>query len=602
MTEDISFQLAAIAAIGFLCQWIGWFIKLPSILLLLVCGILLGPVFGYLNPDDMLGDMLFPIVSLSVALILFEGSLTLDYQEIKAVGRVVQLLTSVGVGISWILISVASHFILDVSWPIALLIGAIIVVSGPTVIVPMLRSVRPNSKVANILRWEGIIIDPIGALLAVIVYEYLVSSMGTDAIGHSLIVFAQIIFTGAAIGLASAWVLAYLLKEHLLPHYLHNFAAVGLVLGSFTISNHIEHESGLLAVTLMGMYLANRKDIVIEEILSFKEHLSVLLISILFILLAARIAPSDVLSLGWPVLTLLIILQFVIRPITVFICSYGSKLTWQDKVIISWIAPRGIVAAAVSALFALRLESAGYPEAQLLVPLTFAIIIGTVLLQSATSRPLARSLGVAEPSPRGVLFVGANPVSRAMAIALKNAGFDVTLTDTSWEHIRNARMEGLNTFYGNPNSEFADNNLNLVGIGKLVAASPMRELNALTCMRYRLEFGAHNVYSLYTTNDAKSTEKHTISQEHKGRTLAQESLTYAKFASILNQGAKIKTTAITESFDFAQLTSAPGLTPLFAIDKKEHLHMFTEDTNLQPKAGWQVISLSSPSDRDDEEK
>jgi CPA1 family monovalent cation:H+ antiporter len=593
MMEHITIQIAAIAGLGFACQWASWFLKLPAILLLLICGMILGPATGWLQPDLLLGELLFPMVSLCVALILFEGSLTLNYQEIKSVGRVVQLLTSLGVVISWAMLSLATHFLFSISWAISWLIGAIIVVSGPTVIVPMLRSVRPNSKISNILRWEGIIIDPIGAMLAVLVYEYLISSLNGGAIEHTLVVFARITTIGCMLGLASGWLLARVLRERLLPAYLQSFAAVTLVLISFTLANHIEHESGLLCVTVMGIYLANQRDVNMGEILSFKEHLSVLLISTLFILLAARITPSDIIELGPAVLMLLLTLQFIIRPAAVFISSINSQLSWQEKVMIAWIAPRGIVAAAVSALFAIRLENSNYPEAQVIVPLTFAVIIGTVLFQSATARVLAKWLKVAEPSPRGVLFAGANPVARSMALALNKAGFDVTLTDTSWEHIRNARMEGLTTFYGNPNSEFADGHLNLVGIGRLIAASPMRELNALTCMRYRLEFGHDNVYSLYTSNEAKNTEKHGISQQHKGQTVASEDLTYAKFASLLKQDSKIKTTTLSEAFDFEQLTSSQAVIPLFAIDKKEHLHIFTPEKNLNPKAGWQVISLTS---------
>ncbi|MDX1654877.1 MAG: sodium:proton antiporter, partial [Candidatus Competibacteraceae bacterium] len=483
--------LALIGLSGILAQWLSWWLKLPAILFLLLLGILAGPVTGVVRPDELFGDLLFPLVSLGVAVILFEGSLTLRFHEIRgslegAVGNLV----SVGALLNWGMISFAAAWLMDFSWDIALLFGALVTVTGPTVIVPMLRSVRPRKRVADTLRWEGIIIDPVGALLAVLVFEAI--SVGTDE--NTFEVFALSVGIGASAGALGAWVLGQLLRRHWLPEYLHNVGALTLVLAIFTASNTLQEESGLLAVTVMGIMLANMK-VPTEDILDFKESLSVLLISGLFIILAARMDFAQFQALDWNALYLLGAIAFVARPVAVFVATIGSGLNWREKTLISWIGPRGIVAAAITPLFVLKIDPAYYHHTELLVPLVFMIIIGTVVLQSFTARPLARLLKVIEPDPRGVLIVGANPVARAVARALAAHGYYSLLADTNWSQLRAARMDGLKTYFGNPVSAHADRHLDLVGLGRLFAMSRHPALNALACIRYQREFGTKNVFT-----------------------------------------------------------------------------------------------------------
>lgn len=597
MIESAAIMIAVIGLTGLLCQWLAWWIKLPAILFLLLAGILLGPTLGWLDPNALLGDLFFPLVSLSVAIILFEGSLTLKFDEIRGLGTVVRRLVSVGVIITWLIMAAACHLLLGLNWALSLLFGSLVVVTGPTVIVPMLRSVRPNSRIANILRWEGIVIDPIGALLAVLVYESIIS-FGQDAdFSHTLFTFFKTLLVGGVFGCAAGYLLGIALRRHLLPSYLHNFATVALVLLVFAGSNALQHESGLLSVTLMGIWLANMKHIDVEEILSFKEHLTTLLISGLFILLAARIDLQQLVELGWLSILLLLTVQFIARPLSVIASTFGSDLSWQERSLIAWIGPRGIVAAAISALFALRLEAAGFEQASVLVALTFIIIVGTVVFQSATSRPLARCLKVSEPSPRGFLIVGANPVARAIASALEKQGFNALLSDSNWENIRAARMEGLKTFYGNPVSEYADTHLDLIGIGHLLGLSPQHELNALACMRYRLEFGEQRLFSLTIANPENQSDKKTIAAKHKGHTLFTSELSFSKFASLISQEAKIRATCLSENFSFENLLAqAEGkLYPLFAIDKNDRIHVFSDARELKPEIGWSVISLDQTS-------
>ncbi|WP_455384984.1 cation:proton antiporter, partial [Acidihalobacter prosperus] len=496
MNESALIALASIGLLGIACQWLAWRVKLPAILFLLLGGILIGPVAGWLHPDQLFGDLLFPMVSLAVAVVLFEGSLTLKLEEIRGLQRVVRNLVSFGLLISGGVTAVATHWLFGLEWQLAALFGALMTVTGPTVIVPLLRTVRPTAAVAKALRWEGIVIDPLGALLAVLVFEFIVSSHTGAAFGHVALVFGLIVVTGTLFGAAAGHLLGLLLRNYLIPEYLHNVTTLALVFAVFAGANAVEAESGLLAVTVMGMWLTNMKRVPVEAILDFKESLSVFFISGLFIILAARLQLGQMALMGWGALGVLAVIQLVARPLKVALSTIGSTLNWRERVLLAWVGPRGIVAAAISALFALRLEELGYPEARVLVPLTFLVIIGTVILQSLSARPLAHLLGVAEPEPRGVLIVGANPVARAVGGALFKRGFPVILADSYWEHVSAARMDGLSTYHGNPVSEHADRHLDLVGIGHLLGLAPQTELNVLAARYYRREFGDRGIFTL----------------------------------------------------------------------------------------------------------
>jgi NhaP-type Na+/H+ or K+/H+ antiporter len=594
MIEHTMITLAVIVVVGIGCQWLAWWFKLPAILFLLLSGLFLGPVTGFIQPDKLFGAMLFPMVSLGVALILFEGSLTLRLSEIKGLGSVVRNLVTYGAVLNAVIIAAATHWFVGFSWQMAFLFGALVSVTGPTVIVPLLRTVRPISSLANILRWEGIIIDPLGALMAVLVFEFIVS--GQDH--QEMLVFGKMLLIGGASGAAAAYSLATVLRRHLLPEYLHNVTTLALVVGVFTGADFLQHESGLLAVTVMGMMLGNMKNVSMEDILDFKESLSVLLISLLFIVLAARVDFKLFADVGWGAALVFLVILFIARPAMVLASTLGSKLKWREKVLLSWVAPRGIVAAAVSALFALRLQDLGFAGADLLVPLTFMVIIGTVVVQSATARALANHLKVSEPEPRGVLIVGANPVSRAIAKALTEKRFRVVIADTYWEDVRTARMEGLATYYGNVVSEHADRHLDLVGIGRLFAMSRRPALNALACTRYKNEFGTNNVYSLQTAEEKGAPEKQVIATHFAGSRLFGENVTHTMLASLIGQGAEIRGTQLSETFDYASYREkyGKGLIPLFALDGRGELRVFYVGGELEPAPGWTVVSLLPPED------
>jgi NhaP-type Na+/H+ or K+/H+ antiporter len=589
MTIDLGLMLAGMLMIGFLAQWLAWRVRLPAILFLLLAGIVLGPATGVLNPDKLLGDLLFPIVSLAVALILFEGSLTLRFNELRGIGNAVRGLVSYGAIAALLLLALVAHVVAGLSWPIALLFGALACVTGPTVIAPMLRTLRPNARIANTLRWEGIVIDPLGALFAVLIYEAIVSQRE----GHTLGIFVATILCGAVIGGLAAMVIGFLLRRQMIPEYLQNYAVLATVPLAFSVSNALTHESGLLAVTIMGIALGNMRNVHMDDILDFKESLTTVLVSLLFILLAARLhwpLPDGMLGAG---IAVFVIAQLLVRPLTVALSSMGSSLNWRERALIGWVAPRGIVAASVSALFALRLDALGVAGADALVPLVFTLIIGTVVLQSATARPLALWLKVAEPEPRGVLIFGSDYVARAIGTSLKDAGFRVVLADDDWDGIRQARMDGLSTFFGNPASPHAERHLDLAGIGRLLAMSTNRERNSLACVHYRQEFGRDKVYRLRNLTPQESTERAAFSGGLLSPPLFDENMTHGRFGEMLASGWRVKSTKLTTTFDWPHFIEQYGSDTvlMFGVEEKGVLRVASSKRELEPRPGWTVIAL-----------
>ncbi len=603
--EPIALTISLVVLAGMLCQWLAWRVRLPAILFLLMAGLLAGPTLGWLDPDAVFGELLIPVVSLSVAIILFEGSLTLNLSELRGVSTIVQRMVSVGALVTWLIVALATRWIFEFSWQVSALFGAVVIVTGPTVIVPMLRSVRPRARVGNILRWEGIAIDPVGALMAVMTYEFILASVEKVAISHVILLFMQTVGAGLCIGIVSGIVLARLIANNYIPEYLHNIATLSLVLVAFAVSNWLMHESGLIAVTVMGMWLANRPDLDIHPILNFKEHLSVLLISVLFIVLAARIDLLQLASIGWRAALLLLVLQFIARPLKILLSTWGAEISWQEKALLAWIAPRGIVAAAISAIFADKLVEVGYSDAVYLVPLTFSVIIGTVVLQSATARWLALWLGVAEPSPRGFLIVGANTFARKVAQELGKLGYRCVLADSNWDNIRQARMDGLDTFYGNPVSEHADLHLDLSGIGGLLALSHQRYINVIAAIHYSADFGESRIFRLASSSDKSRADKHSVSGSLQGSQLFGEQVSYSDILSWVSRGSEIKATKITGEYSWEQYCESFGIIegqlpedampqrlPLFCIDSKGLVKPFVAEKRLQPGPGSTILALS----------
>lgn len=583
--------VGVVIALGAAAQWVSWRIHLPAILPLLVVGFVVGPVLGWLDPVALVGqELIFPAVGLAVGLILFEGGLTLATPEVKETRRVLVYLVTLGVAITWLGSTVAAYFLTDLSWQLSFLFGALVIVTGPTVIRPLLRIARPRARLANLLKWEGILIDAIGAMIAVLVFQFILMDNRAQAFDQTLELLLVFILIGTVVGAVGGVSLATILRRRWVPDYLVNVVALAFVFGAFALADHLAPESGLLATVLMGAIVGNMGVPRIADLLSFKEDLTILFISVLFIVLAANIELAALMdALGWGTLALLALIMLVIRPLNVFASSIGSKLELREKLYLSWIAPRGIVAAAVSSLFASKLIAAGLAGAELLVPLVFLVIVGTVLLNSVTAKPLGVLLGVAEPDPRGFLLLGANPIARQIGHFLDQEGFEVLLVDTNRSHVASARADGLRAYHGSPLSEHADEELQLSGIGRLLALTPNDEANALTALRFAREFGSQNVFQL-EPSDA-SLDRETLATEQRGRIVFHRGVTYAELEQWLDGGAEIEMTDIPEGVDIETIVEryAGQCLPMFTIAHDE-LRVLT-DQSPPPERGSVLVSL-----------
>lgn len=582
--------LTMLFVLGVGANWLAWRFGLPSILLLLLAGFAAGPLTGFILPDEQFGALLLPIVSLSVGVILFEGGLSLDIRELRGAWRSLIGLLTVGVGTTWVLSALLGKFLLGLPGAVALLLGAILTVTGPTVIGPLLRHIRPSGNVGSVAKWEGIVVDPIGAILAVLVFEAAAaigqSSLGT-ATSHALESLGLTVLVGVTIGVVFAGCLVVLLRRYWLPDHLQSPVALMLVLAAFATANRFHGESGLLAVTVMGITLANQRAVSVGSISEFKENLTILLVATLFILLSARIKPENLLSLGWRGALFVAALIVVVRPAAVWLSTIGSGLNLKSRCFLSWFAPRGIVVAAVSSVFALRLPQYG----DVLVSAAFLTVIVTVIVYGLTAGPLARRLGLAVNDPQGLLIAGANDVACAIAAALKDAGFHVVLVDTAFEHVRRARSQGLSATYANILSERLLDALEYAHIGRFLALTSNDEVNLLAIARFRKVWGRENVYKLPTTARHPDREGKAV-RHFSGRLLFGHERTYEALEKALDEGAIVKVTGLTKEFGFDEFHEyySGQAWPLFIIED-ERLHVWSVDTAISPRAGHAVVSL-----------
>lgn len=587
--KDISLlKLASIPALGIVAQWVAIRVKLPSILLLLLSGFLIGPVFNFLQPDDLLGNMLFPFISLSVAIILFEGGLSLRISDLKQTGNTISNLIFFGGAISWVLISLFAYFFLQLDIRLSVLLGSILLVSGPTVVTPLLRQIKLKHSLASILRWEGIIIDPVGASLAVLVFEVIMAHTAADAIGTGFIVLVSTLLSGFIIGLIGALLLIIIFKKNLLPDYLQEAFTFITVLSTYSIADIIQSESGLLVVTIMGIVLANQKIVTIRHIISFKENITVLLISSLFVVLGARVQLTDLLhSLSISTIFFLITLVIVVRPISVFLSTIKSPLTILERSFLASLYPRGIVAAAVASLFSIRLSEAGVPNADLLNPITFFTIILTVSFYGLLGRPLVRFLHL-QRQQQGIIFVGAHHWARLFAKSLEIANVPILMVDTNLENIISAKEMSLETKHGSVLSRKIMDELEMSSYGKILSLTSSDETNLLASIEYSQIFSKFNILRLYP----KDRKKDLFIKSEQGLFLLGKGMSSTYIQSLITAGASFKPSTLTEEFTYANfLEKYPKAHVLCMINAKGRLKFFYEGHSYKPVPGCIIIAL-----------
>ncbi len=584
-------ELAGIIILGIMAQWFAWRFKIPAILPLILIGLLVGPIATLFTEDNTKliepiwngesglfpGESLFYFVSLAISIILFEGGLTLRRGEILNVGPVIVKLITVAVAITFVGAGIAAHFILGLSWQISLLFSALIIVTGPTVISPILRNIPLKKDVSAILKWEGILIDPIGALISVLVFEFIMAGQGEAYTRTALIEFGKIVLFGFTFGFTFAHALAFAIKKKVIPHYLLNVFTLATVLGVFVLADHFAHESGLLAVVVMGIIMGNTNLPNLKELLYFKESLSVLLISILFILLAANINFEDLMLVyNWETLILFVVVVFVVRPLGVFLSSIKSPLKTNEKIFVSWVGPRGIVAAGIASLFGLRLMGQNIPNAELITPLVFTVVLGTVLLNATTARPFAKLIGVYLTDSKGILIVGSSSFSRLIAKYLIDNNRHVVIVDNNKSNIENAKKMGIDAINSNIYSEDLIDNIELSDVGYLMALTGNTSVNKKAIENFAKNFGEHGTFRVISSEEMENPE------ENPKEGLFSHTDDYIKLVNLTRRYPKIHEIELNSKEHYDGLVEISkgnnDIIPLFIKDNEGNLDIIPSDS------------------------
>lgn len=583
-------ELSGILILGILAQWLAWKFKIPAILPLIIIGLVVGPFSTLFTSDGSKliepvwngknglfpGESLFNFISLAISLILFEGGLTLKKEEVRNIAPVIYKLITLGSFITLVFGALASHFIMGLNWSISFLFASLIIVTGPTVISPILRNLPIKKDISTILKWESILIDPIGALIAVLVFEWITvgSEFGGNYTLETLAGFIKIIFSGLAIGSASAYGFSLALKNKLVPHYLLNAIILALVLSVFVLSELLAHDSGLLTVVVMGMVLGNMQLESLRDVFYFKETISILLISMLFILLSANINIQDLaLIYNWNSFLLFVVVILIIRPVGVFLSTAKSTLKVNEKVFVSWVGPRGIVAAGIASLFGIKLTMRGFENANYITPLVFLIVSGTVLLNATTARFVAKITKVLLIKSEGILIVGASEPARLIASYLIKYGRRVVLIDSNPKHIENAKKINLEAIECDIYSSELTENIELNDIGYLIALTGSNTINEYALEKLQPYFGEEGAYRIIS-----SKELHDRSYVDPNKIISYND-DYINISEVVRDYPKYNEQVIQSKEHYRKLINASkkekNSIPLFLMDNLGKIHILT---------------------------
>ena len=592
MEDTILLLVVGVAVAGVFGQWLGWRLKLPAIIPLLVIGALAGPVTGFIKPSVALGEVMRPAIGMAVAIIVFEGGLNLNLRELRSAGSGVLRLVAVALPLNWVFGTVAAHFVAGMSWPVAVLVGAILVVTGPTVIMPLLRQAKLEPRSASFLKWEAIVNDPIGATITLLVLSFLTLST-TMSTGDAVFRLAWRTLVGggiaAALGLIVPFGIRALFRRDLAPEYLKTPILLAGALGVYAAGEAIQPETGLVGATLFGVVLANIDVTGLHELRRFKESLTVFLVSGLFILLTANIDRQTVATLSWPIAATTGVILLVARPLAIGLATIGAKVNWRERLLIGWIGPRGVVAAAIAGVAGEQLAKAGYPDARLVLPLVFAVIASTVILHGLSLAPIARRLGLASGGRSGLLIVGASSFTVALGEALRGAGVPVLLVDRSAEALKAARLAGLQTMRVEVLSIVGEELIDLRDYEHLLAATPDDAYNALVCTRFAAELGRERVYQIAPDN---SSGRYAASREWRGKIAVATNLIHQRLSDLMQRGAAFIVEPVEEGPQ-RSTTSESGW-PVALVSADGSLSLFSPEHQDMPSAGDLVVRLYQP--------
>lgn len=596
--EDIAGKIALIGALGITAQWIAWRFHLPTIVLLAAAGILAGPVFGLLDPRVDFEGILRPAIGLAVAVILYEGGLTLNFSEIKDTSKAVRRLVFVGAPIAWFFGAMAAHYVGGLGWPAAAILSGIFVVTGPTVIMPLLRNAKLTKRPSALLRWEAIIADPVGALFAVLAFELFLVFGAVDS-HHDLTTVLTRFAIAMPVGAIGGWYLgkaiAHLFIRGQVPEFLKAPIILVALLASYVATNHILEEAGLLTVTAMGVAMGNSRIASLAEMRRFKEVITILLVSALFVILTATLEPETLQALTLRDAAYIALLLFVVRPLSVWVSTIGAGLTWQERFLTGWIAPRGIVAVAVTGLFGATLSEMGNPDGDRMVALAFAVVFITVILHGFSLSPLAKVLGLSSSTTPGLLLVGANPFAVAVANEMKDNNIPVTIADSNFTHLKEARYADIPVYFGEILSEVREHRLDVHSFSHLIAISDNDAYNALVCTEMAHEFGRTNVLQLAAEADLKS-DNQTMSFTVGGRRLFLNPIDLDEAINRIKTGETIQTTLLSDEFDFNDYlaTRSERNRVIGIIKTNGGLEFATPNGKPKAQAGDKVLSLGPP--------
>ncbi|MDK3016340.1 cation:proton antiporter [Pseudodonghicola flavimaris] len=586
---------ALVGALGVGSQWLAWKLRLPAIVLMLLAGIVIGPVLGVFDPARDIGDLMGPMISIAVAIILFEGGLTLNFHSLAGAAEGVRRLVVLGAPLGWLSATLALHFVAGLGWESAAVFGGILIVTGPTVIAPLLRTARLQKRPSALLQWEAIVNDPVGALAAVLAFEVVVVVHADTSAAHAVWELLRGIGFAALVGVFGGWGISRAFDRGQVAEYMKVPVLFAALLAGFALADALLHESGLLTVTIMGIWIANAGLPSYEEMRRFKEHATILLVSGVFILLAAGMNLDTLSMLDWRAAAFVAALILIARPLPVLLALAGTKVPFRERLLVALTGPRGVVLVAVAGLFGERLVALGLEDAARIAPLAFVIVAATVVLHGFTLAPVARLLGLTAKGRAGVILVGGSGFSTALGEVLEKLGVPVLVCDTNIIRLRGARNAGLQTFYGDILSESAEFGLDLIGYDRIVALSENDAYNTLVTTDLAPEYGRANVFQL--RRETLDTRRHTLPSTLGGRRIAG-GLTYGELSRRMHQGWQLRATRLSAEFGYRAFRETfPDSVLVGELPEKGDLRLFeprADDSDPKLTTGAQVIHLAPP--------
>lgn len=585
-----------------LAQWCAWRFRVPATVLLFFLGLIYGPGLELLDPSKMFGAHFHQLASLAVALIVFEGGLALDFKQLREVGEGVARLTIVALPINFVLSSLAAHYIGQFHWGASFLFGSIVVVTGPTVVMPLLRQAKLKPRISAFLRWEAIVNDPVGAILATMVMQLLLLQPGQ---GTDMALFTIILRMGMSAIIVSilavlvAWCLRWLCMRDLLPELIKMPLFITLALMLFVVGNLGMEGAGLIASTVFGIALTNMHIPGMSALHRMKESLVVLIVSVLFILLTADLKRGDIAMISWQMIALTVATLFLTRPLGIWLATMNSSLCKRERIFMGWIAPRGIVAASVAGVCGTQLRSVGVPDASCVMPAVFTVIASTMILHGFSLRPLGRRLRLTFPAQSGVAIVGVNSWSLKLARSIHELRIPVLMVDNNVSFLQEARKEKIPTLCTQILSEDGAETLEERPADYLIVTTSDPIYNGLVCSHLAPNCGQQRVYQVSPGGRYLGSDQ-GLSRDARGKILGKSSWNYTLLETLSDQGWRFVNREITADNQDNFLHDHSDFLVFLIVQKNGGISIMSPEDNvpLSFSQGDIAIGFEPPQKRD----